>query len=265
MGGGERCQEKQQGQRQSRVRATTGFGFWLCHAPSLSHFILGISSTARLHGLKPRNLLCFEADLALFRPEARPDFRLRPHAHRLEVFLGAEQDRYRVKVVVGHLMSPAGADARTGSPAASHASAGESHSRNEKTPRPRILLADDHASVIEQATSLLHTQYEIVGVANDGRDLIAKAERLHPDVIVSDISMPEFSGIEAARRLREAGSTARFVFLTVHEQLAFVRACMAEGALGYVIKSRLFADLVPAVADALDGIRFISPPVARLE
>lgn len=135
----------------------------------------------------------------------------------------------------------------------------------EKRVRPRVLLADDHAIVIEQASALLQYQYEIVGVAYNGGKLISEATRLQPDVIVADISMPELSGIEAAHRLREAGSAARFVFLTVHERVEFVRACLAEGAFGYVIKSRLLADLVPAVADALAGIQFISSSIAGVE
>jgi DNA-binding NarL/FixJ family response regulator len=80
---------------------------------------------------------------------------------------------------------------------------------------------------------------------------------------VLDISMPGLTGIEAARQLREAGSSAKVVFLTVHERVEFVNACLAEGALGYVVKSRLAVDLIPAIREALSGHRFISPPVSR--
>jgi DNA-binding NarL/FixJ family response regulator len=129
--------------------------------------------------------------------------------------------------------------------------------------QPRVLLADDHHPIIERVTVLLQSSFEIVGAVANGTDLISEALRLQPDLIVLDISMPGLTGIEAARQLREAGSTARFVFLTVHERVEFVHACLAEGALGYVVKSRLAVDLVPAMREALSGRRFISPPVSR--
>lgn len=125
--------------------------------------------------------------------------------------------------------------------------------------RPRVLVADDHPLVVERVVSLLDPNFEIVGTVRDGGMLISEALRLRPDVIVSDITMPMLTGIEAAHAIREAGSTARFVFLTVHRQAAFVRACFAEGALGYVTKSHLQSDLVPAINEALSGHRFISP------
>jgi len=82
-------------------------------------------------------------------------------------------------------------------------------------------------------------------------------------VIVTDITMPKLNGIEAVRRLREAGSTSKFVFLTVHEQPEFLHACFAEGALGYVTKSHLGTDLVPAINEVLSGQQFISPSLPR--
>lgn len=129
--------------------------------------------------------------------------------------------------------------------------------------RPRILLADDNGPMIERVKALLLPDFEIIGQVGNGPDLVSEAERLQPDLVVLDISMPGLTGIEAAHELRKAGSSARFVFLTVHERVEFVRACLAEGALGYVVKSRIAIDLVPAIVDALAGRRFISPPVSR--
>lgn len=129
--------------------------------------------------------------------------------------------------------------------------------------RPRILLADDHASMIERVKALLKADFEVVGSVNNGKDLVSEARRLQPDVILLDISMPGITGIEAARELRQNGAKARFVFLTVHERVEFVHACLAEGALGYVIKSRVAVDLVMALREALSGRRFISLPVSR--
>jgi DNA-binding NarL/FixJ family response regulator len=105
--------------------------------------------------------------------------------------------------------------------------------------------------------------FDIVGTARDGQELVSEAIRVVPDVIVVDITMPVRTGIEAARSLREAGSKARFVFLTVHTESAFVDACFEEGALGYVIKPRVKADLIQAIQAALIGSSFVSPVVSR--
>jgi DNA-binding NarL/FixJ family response regulator len=133
----------------------------------------------------------------------------------------------------------------------------------QRSIQPRVLLADDHGPIIERVRSLLQSGFAVVGSVDNGRDLVSEAARLQPDVIVLDISMPVLTGIEAAQELREARSTAKLIFLTVHERVEFVRACLAEGALGYVVKSRLAVDLLPAIHEALAGRRFISPPLSR--
>jgi DNA-binding NarL/FixJ family response regulator len=104
---------------------------------------------------------------------------------------------------------------------------------------------------------------EIVGSVPDGQSLFDVARRLKPDVIVTDISMPILSGIEASRQLSESGSAAKVIFLTVHSDDDFVQACLATGAVGYVLKSRMMTDLMPAVQEALTGGTFISPPFSR--
>jgi DNA-binding NarL/FixJ family response regulator len=129
--------------------------------------------------------------------------------------------------------------------------------------RPRILLADDNAPITERVKSLLQKDFEIVGSVGNGSELVAEVDRLRPDVIVLDVSMPGLTGIQAAHKLRLAGSLSKLVFLTVHERVEFVHACLAEGALGYVVKSRISMDLVPAISDALAGRRFISPSIPR--
>jgi len=130
--------------------------------------------------------------------------------------------------------------------------------RESHVKRPRILLADDHQLVLERVTALLQSVFDVVGAARTGREMISEAMRLNPDVIVADISMPELSGIEAAHQLHEKGSTAKLVFLTVHSNDEFTRACLAEGALGYVVKSHMKTDLIPAIHAALLGRSFLS-------
>lgn len=124
---------------------------------------------------------------------------------------------------------------------------------------PRILLVDDHQLVLERVSGLLTPIFDVVGSAHSGREMILEAIRLDPDVIVTDISMPDVDGIEAAHQLRVTGSRAKLVFLTIHTDEEFVKACLAAGALGYVIKTHLKRDLIPAIRAALSDHSFISP------
>ena len=129
--------------------------------------------------------------------------------------------------------------------------------------RPRILLADDHAEFLEAEIALLRPYFELVGTASDGPSLLAEARRLKPDVIVADISMPGMTGIDAVHKLAESGSTARFVFLTIHSGEEFVEECLREGARGFVWKSRMKTHLIPAIYAVLDGLPYISPLSSR--
>jgi DNA-binding NarL/FixJ family response regulator len=94
----------------------------------------------------------------------------------------------------------------------------------------------------------------VVGSVGNGRELLAEAERLHPDLIVLDITMPRLDGIEAARQLRRSHRPAR-----LYEDADFARAALDAGGLGYVVKARLASDLLPAIRAALADRRFISP------
>jgi len=129
--------------------------------------------------------------------------------------------------------------------------------------QPRVLLADDRGMVLERVRSLLQPNFQVVGTADNGEDLVSEAMRLQPDVIVLDITMPMLTGIDAAHKLREARCCSKIVFLTVHPEPEFLDACFAEGALGYVTKWRLRTDLVPAINEALFGRRFISPSLCK--
>jgi DNA-binding NarL/FixJ family response regulator len=123
----------------------------------------------------------------------------------------------------------------------------------------RILLADDHAGVRELVEGMLEPTFEVIGTVGNGKALVETARRLQPDVIITDISMPILSGIEAAKKLKESGSRAKVVFLTVHSDPDIVRACLNVGACGYVVKPRMDSDLLPAVREALAGRIFLSP------
>jgi len=129
--------------------------------------------------------------------------------------------------------------------------------------KPRVLLADDHCSWLDRVTSLLKADFDLIGMANDGQTLVGEAKRLQPDLIVLDITMPILNGIEAAHDIHENVPDIKLVFLTVHEEREYIRACFAEGGLAYVKKSRIRTDLIPAIHEALLGRTFISPSLAR--
>ena len=129
--------------------------------------------------------------------------------------------------------------------------------------RPRIFLADDHPAVLKATTALLQTQFEIVGNAMDGATLVSEVVRLCPDAIVVDITMPVLNGIDAAHRLRESAPSVKIVFLTVHSDQQFLEACMAEGALGYVLKAHMKVHLIPAIRAALVGQPYVCPFVSK--
>src|SRR5262245_9211124 len=108
---------------------------------------------------------------------------------------------------------------------------------------------------------LLEAEFEIVRAVEDGCAFLEAAVKLNPDLCLLDISMPIFNGLEAAAQLKEVGSTAKIIILTIHEDLDFVRAAFNSGALGYVVKSRLGTDLYTAVNEVLAGRKFVSSSV----
>ena len=128
--------------------------------------------------------------------------------------------------------------------------------------RPRILLADDHVANAELICSLLQPEFEVVAQVHDGNALVLAAEALSPDVIVSDVSMPDLDGIAAAAIILRRNPAARIVFVTVHGDPLVVRRGLATGALGYVLKLSAGEDLVAAVRAALRGERHVSGTLA---
>ena len=130
--------------------------------------------------------------------------------------------------------------------------------KKERSPT-RILVADDHSAVLESLVPILESQFTVVGTASDGKAAVEAEEKLRPDVVVLDISMPAMSGIDAARQMRRGGSKASIVFLTVHQDADILATAMRAGGLGYVVKTRLKTDLVLAITEAMEGRGFVSP------
>jgi DNA-binding NarL/FixJ family response regulator len=128
--------------------------------------------------------------------------------------------------------------------------------------RPRVLLADDHRVVSEGLKRLLADDFELVGMVEDGRALVAAARKLQPDVIVADITMPHLNGIEAMAQLKKDNVHVKVVFLTMHQDPAYARRALEAGAAGFVVKHSAPAELVMAIQAALKGQTFITPALA---
>ena len=126
----------------------------------------------------------------------------------------------------------------------------------------RILLADDHQTILEHVCGLLGEDFEVVGTENNGRDAVAATLRLNPDVLVIDISMPVLNGLQAVKQLRCANQDTKVVILTVHTDQDFVTAALSAGASAYVTKADVTTDLVPAIHEALAGRIYISNSLA---
>jgi two-component system, NarL family, response regulator NreC len=125
----------------------------------------------------------------------------------------------------------------------------------------RVLIADDHADVLDDIRDLLEPDFDVVGAVGDGQQLLKAAEALKPDVIVTDISMPELNGIEASRRIIEKYPDSKIILLTMHNDPALIEQGFAAGALGYVLKVKANMDLPQAIYQAIEGKRFPGPTV----
>jgi two-component system response regulator NreC len=129
----------------------------------------------------------------------------------------------------------------------------------------RVLICDDHALFRAGIRAILQDQpwIDVVGEAPNGREAVEQAERLQPHVILMDMEMPELNGLEATRRLREAGVAAKVLILTMYAEDELVARCLEAGAAGYVLKDEPAEQLVYAIKAASTGGRYLSPIAAE--
>ena len=128
-----------------------------------------------------------------------------------------------------------------------------------------ILLADDHAMIREGLRMVLETQpdFHVVGLAANGLDAVAQAERLKPDLVIVDIQMPGLSGLDVVRQLKQRLPQSRVIVLSMYDEEEYVLGVMRDGALGYVLKESSAENLVDAVRAVLAGERYLSPRLAE--
>lgn len=134
----------------------------------------------------------------------------------------------------------------------------------KRNPRkPTLLLADDHAIVIDGLRRLLQTEFELIGSVGDGWALLEAAGKLKPDVIVADVSMPSLNGIDAVRRLRKVSLHSKVVFLSMHMDVEIATEALRAGASGYVLKHSATDALSHAIWEVLKGHIYVSPRIAK--
>jgi DNA-binding NarL/FixJ family response regulator len=129
--------------------------------------------------------------------------------------------------------------------------------------RVKVLLADDHTIVVEGLQSLLKDQFELVGTVADGRQLVDAARKLRPDVIVTDLSMPVLSGLDALRQLKAGGVDAKVIFLTMHADARVATEALRAGASGFLLKQSAGDELITAIEDVLQGRTYLTPLLTK--
>jgi DNA-binding NarL/FixJ family response regulator len=125
--------------------------------------------------------------------------------------------------------------------------------------RARVLIADDHSIVADGLRSVLEKSCDVIGIVQDGRQLLIEAPKLKPDVIVLDIGMPFLNGLDAAERLKPLLPGVKFVFLTMKDDPNLAAAALNLGAVGYVLKHSAVAELLKAVSEVLQGKSYVTP------
>ncbi len=123
-----------------------------------------------------------------------------------------------------------------------------------------VLLADDHAVVRDGLRALLEDGHDlqIIGVAGNGREAVSEAHRLHPDVVIMDIAMPDLDGVEATRRIVERCPDTRVVILSMYLSAEHIHRALQAGAQGYVLKESAGDEVVEAIRAVRAGKRYLS-------
>jgi DNA-binding NarL/FixJ family response regulator len=128
--------------------------------------------------------------------------------------------------------------------------------------RPTVLLADDHEIVLEGLHRVLEPEFEIVGSVHDGAALVKAAEKLRPDLVVADVTMPMMNGIEATRKIKKSLPRTTVVILTMHPDVMYATEALDAGAKGYVLKDAIRSELLKALSNALKGEIYVSEKIA---
>jgi DNA-binding NarL/FixJ family response regulator len=130
--------------------------------------------------------------------------------------------------------------------------------------RIRLLLADDHMMFAQGLRSLLDDEFDLLETLANGKELVDATMRLDPDVLLVDISMPVLNGLDAVRQIRDGGSQAKVIFLTMHHDDALVAEAFRCGASGYILKQEAGEELVNAIREVIQGNNYVSPLITNV-
>lgn len=129
--------------------------------------------------------------------------------------------------------------------------------------RARLLIADDHTLLAEACRSFLEPEFEVVGIADNGRTLLRQASELKPDVVVLDIAMPKLNGLDAGDQIKLVSPNTKLVFLTMNMSPEVAAEAFRRGASGYVVKTSAAEELVRAIRRALKSESYLSPAITK--
>lgn len=129
--------------------------------------------------------------------------------------------------------------------------------------KTRVLIADDHRLVVEGLARIIEGECDLVGVVENGRELLTAAAEKRPDVILLDIAMPFLNGIEAARRIKKEHPEIKMIFVTMQLGRDYIREAFQGGASGYVIKHAAASELLTAIREVQAGRYFVSPSISE--
>ena len=127
----------------------------------------------------------------------------------------------------------------------------------------RVLIAEDHTILAELCKKRLEVEFNVVGIVNNGRELVRSAEELRPDVVLVDISMPILNGLDAGQRVKEMLPDVKLVYLTMHQSEELAAEAMFRGASGYLVKTCAVSELAVAVRSVLRGIPYVCSAISR--
>ena len=124
-----------------------------------------------------------------------------------------------------------------------------------------IILADDHLIVAQGIASILQPEHQILAIAKDGLELVELVKQHQPDLVITDISMPDMTGIAAIAALKRINKHLKIICLTMHDEQEYAEGAIAAGAKGYVLKHEASESLIEAVNQVLNGGTYISTSI----
>jgi DNA-binding NarL/FixJ family response regulator len=129
--------------------------------------------------------------------------------------------------------------------------------------KPRVLMADDHSLILAGLRKLVEGECDVVGTVEDGRALVEAAQKLRPDLILMDISMPLLNGLEAARQLAKLVPESKLIMLTMHASPTYATEAFQAGASGYLLKRSAASELSQAIKSVLQGQQYLTPLITK--